>query len=141
MSGYLEARRQEYVEAMRAVSGDGAWTEWCAFFLQGVIEQAAENEAKARAILALYERTKEHVVDLTHSQYAMRAVDYLFQRPIFTAPSFISGAHIPPASAKRILSVLSASGVLRTLRRGRCRRPGVHAFTELLDVAAGKRVV
>ena len=40
MSGYLEARREEYIERMRAVSRTGAWTEWCLFFLQGLIEQA-----------------------------------------------------------------------------------------------------
>ena len=58
MSGYLEANREEYQERLRAVSRDGDWTGWCAFFLQGIREQAAENERKARAILSLYNRVK-----------------------------------------------------------------------------------
>jgi Fic family protein len=46
MSGYPEARREQYVEKMRAVSRDEAWTDWCLFFLEGLIEQASENQAK-----------------------------------------------------------------------------------------------
>jgi Fic family protein len=56
MSGYLEARREQYVDQMRAVSRDGAWTAWCAFFLQGLIEQASDNQSKAQAIIDLHAR-------------------------------------------------------------------------------------
>ncbi|MGH8549823.1 MAG: restriction endonuclease subunit S [Methylococcales bacterium] len=51
MSGYLEANPEEYQERLRAVSRDGDWTAWCAFFLQGVRDQAGDNERKARDIL------------------------------------------------------------------------------------------
>ena len=62
MSGYLEARRDEYIERMRAISRDGAWTEWCAFFLQGLIEQASENQSKAQAILTLQGDSQERQI-------------------------------------------------------------------------------
>jgi Fic family protein len=88
MSGYMEANREEYQERLRAVSRDGDWTGWCAFFLKGVVQQSAENERKARAILTLYNRLKTEVVDLTHSQHSIRAVDFIFESPIFTAPMF-----------------------------------------------------
>jgi Fic family protein len=29
MSGYLEARREQYIEHLRAISRDGVWTHWC----------------------------------------------------------------------------------------------------------------
>lgn len=141
ISGYLEARREAYQERLRAVSREGAWTEWCAFFLEGVVEQAAENEEKARAILLLYERVKNQVVDLTHSQHAIRTVDFLFQHPTFAAPRFVNDALIPAPSAKRILRALRESGLLRTLRVGRGQQPGIHAFPELLNVAEGRRIV
>jgi Fic family protein len=138
MSGYLEAHRDAYQERLRAISGRNAWTEWCVFFLRGVIEQAVENERKARTILSLYEDSKEKIVTLTHSQHAVRALDFLFQQPIFAAPHFVDGSGIPRPSALRILSMLRKFGLLRTLREGKGRRPGIFAFSHLLDVVEGR---
>lgn len=53
-------------------------------FVRGVTEQATVNEAKARSILELYEKIKIQVVELTHSQHSIRAVDYLFNSPVFS---------------------------------------------------------
>jgi len=85
MSGYLKARREQYIQAMRAISRDGAWTEWCIFFLEGLIEQASENQTKAQSILELYQRMSRVVAELTHSQHSGRAVDFLFSRPVFSS--------------------------------------------------------
>jgi Fic family protein len=140
MSGYLERKREEYQERLRAVSCDGDWTAWCVFFLEGVREQAGENERRARAILALYDRIKTQVADLTHSQHTMRAVDFLFQSPIFGAPAFTNYADIPKPTANRILTILRDAGILLTLEEGRGRRAGIYAFRELLNVAEGSEV-
>lgn len=140
MSGYLEKNREEYQARLRAVSRDGDWTAWCAFFLQGIREQAMENERRARAILALYDRVKTQVADLTHSQHAIRAVDFLFQSPIFAAPLFTNHADMPKPTASRILTLLRDAGILVTLEEGRGRRAGIYAFRELLNVAEGCEV-
>jgi Fic family protein len=141
MSGYLETHREAYQEKLRAVSRADAWTDWCAFFLQGVVEQSAENESKARAILELYERVKTQVVDTTHSQHAIRAVDFLFQQPVFSAPVFTEHSVIPKPTAARILTILREMDLLHTLREGKGRRPGIYAFRELLNVAEGRRIL
>ena len=140
MSGYLEAHREEYQERLRAVSSEGDWTGWCAFFLTGVRQQAAENERKARAILALYNRVKAYAVELTHSQHSIRAVDFIFQNPIFMAPHFTRQSRIPKPTAARILMLLRKNELLRTLQKGKGRRPGIYAFKELLNIAEGKEV-
>jgi Fic family protein len=137
MSGYMEAQRDAYQERLRAVSRDGDWTGWCAFFLEGVRQQAAENERKARAILALYNRLKTEVADLTHSQHAMRALDFLFQWPIFEAPMFARYSDMPKPTASRILKLLRDASVLVAIREGRGRRSGIYAFTELINTAEG----
>lgn len=140
MSGYLEAHRDEYQERLRAVSRDGDWTGWCVFFLKGVQQQASENERKAREILKLYERLKTDVVKLTHSQHSIRAVDFIFQSPIFTAPLFTNHSDIPKPTAARILALLREKEVLLTLREGKGRRAGIYAFRELLNIAEGQDV-
>jgi Fic family protein len=140
MSGYLEANRDEYQQRLRAVSSDDDWTGWCVFFLKGIRQQAAENERKAREILKLYARLKDKVAEWTHSQHSIRAVDFIFETPIFTAPSFTNHSRIPKPSAARILAILRDKSVLKSLRAGKGRRAGIYAFRELLNVAEGKEV-
>jgi Fic family protein len=135
MSAYLETNREEYQERLRAVSRDGDWTSWCSFFLQGVVHQSAENAGKARAILTLYNRLKNDMADLTHSQHSIRAVDFLFQTPIFTDFS-----RIPKPTAARILGLLRKKGLLLPVREGRGRRAGVFVFRELVNIAEGKSI-
>jgi Fic family protein len=140
MSGYLEAKREEYQERLRAVSRKNDWTGWCVFFLQGIRQQSGENERKARAILSLYERVKTQVVDLTHSQHSIRALDFIFKAPIFTAPTFIKFSGIPKPTASRILTLLRGEGLFHTVQEGRGRRPGIFVFRELLNIAEGREV-
>lgn len=141
MSGYLEENREEYQESLRAVSRDDAWTDWCIFFLKGITEQATANEMKARSILELYERLKTQVVDLTHSQHSIRAIDFIFNTPMFSTPTFISRSDIPKPTANRILTLLRDEGILATVREGSGRRAALYCFPELLNIAEGKKVL
>jgi Fic family protein len=141
MSGYLESRREQYIERMRAVSRDDEWTEWCAFFLAGLIEQASENQAKAQAILGLHQRMQADIPAITHSQHAGRAVDFLFARPIFSSSHFTEGSQIPKPTALRILGLLRDVGLLRTVREGAGRRPAILAFSQLINIAEGRAVL
>ena len=140
ISAYLEARRDEYYERLLSVSRDGDWTGWCVFFLTALIEQAKENHNKATAILNLYETEKNRVIELTRSQYAIRALDFLFKRPIFTAPAFILETSIPNTTAKRILSILQNNQLLKELRSAEGRKPAMLAFNALINIAEGREV-
>lgn len=140
MSGYFEERRDVYIQRLRDVSAEDAWTEWCAFFLEGVIAQATSNASKARAILTLYERLKGEVIDMTRSQHAIRAVDFLFQRPVFRSTDFTTASEIPKATAARTLRTLNENHVLKMIRRSSGRRPAVYVFPELLNIAEGQDI-
>ncbi|MEW6220637.1 MAG: hypothetical protein AB1634_14060 [Thermodesulfobacteriota bacterium] len=80
------------------------------------------------------------VVELTHSQHALRAVDFLFQRPSLATTHFVEASGIPKPTAKRILILLREAGVLVALREGKGRRAGIYAFRELLNIAEGRTV-
>lgn len=134
MSGYFEANRDEYIERMRIVSRDNDWTQWCVFFLKGIRTQADENEEKARKILELYNKIKIAIAESTHSQHAIKAVDFIFRFPIFTTPLFINGSKIPKTTATRIVNVLADRGFISPLREGKGRRAGIFAFGELLNI-------
>lgn len=140
ISAFFERNRDEYYERLLAVSRDGAWTEWVAFFLKAIVEQAEENQGKARAILQLYETNKTRFQELTHSQYSIQALDFVFQRPFFMSADFVSRAGIPRPTARRILNLLRDNGLLKMIRAGRGRRPGIYVFAELVNIAEGKPV-
>jgi len=140
MSAYLEARRDDYIERMRAVSRDGAWTEWCIFFLEGLIDQARENQSKAEKILALYQSMLAEVARLTHSQHAARATEMLFSHPVFNSPSFSFSSEIPGPTASRILAILRDEGVIRALLPGAGRRATIYVFPDLINIVEGRAV-
>ena len=137
MSGYLEARRDQYIELMRDVSRSGAWTEWCAFFLEGLIAQASENQIKAQAIGSLYQSMLIQVADLTHSEHSARAVDFLFRVPVFATTAFSVGAGIQRKAAERFIPLLRKARILSDVRPAAGNRAAVVAFNELLDIADG----
>lgn len=138
LSEYLEANRGEYYDRLLAISRDGDWTGWCAFFLRGVIAQAESNSRKAVAILALHRERRDWIVEATRSQYAVRALDWMFIRPIFKTPDFVATADIPPQTARGIVRALRDAGMLRELAPSAGRTPAVLAFSELLNIAEGR---
>ncbi|MFA7441125.1 MAG: Fic family protein [Sphingomonadaceae bacterium] len=138
LSEYLEANRDEYYDRMLAISRDDDWSGWAAFFLRGIIAQAEANTRKAQAILALHQEKRDWVVEITRSQYAVRALDWIFQRPIFQTPDFIASAQIPPATARKIIRDLRDNGLLRELVPAAGRAPATFVFSELLNIAEGR---
>lgn len=140
ISAYFEARRDTYYERLLAVSRDGDWTRWCQFFLQAVQSQAEDNLTKTRDILNLYEGMKDQVVNLTRSQYAIRALDWIFERPIFKSTDFVACDVIPRPTARRLLDVLRNNKIVRAIVPGSGRRPTVFVYPTLLNIAEGKEV-
>ncbi len=135
VSEYLERHRDEYYEQLLAVSRDGDWTGWSEFFFRALIAQAEANRAKAQEILALYGARKDWIANVTRSQYAVRALDWIFARPIFKTTDFVATAGIPPGDRyphpSRRARRRNASGA------SPARRPAVLAFPELLNIAEG----
>lgn len=140
ISAYFEANRDQYYERLLAVSRDNDWTGWCVFFLEAIREQAEQNRRKASAILELYNRKKSEVVEQTHSQYAILALDWMFQRPIFSSSDLVKSSSIPKPTASRIIAILREHRMIKELIVGRGRKASVFAFSELLNIAEGRDV-
>ncbi|NCC50615.1 MAG: Fic family protein [Spartobacteria bacterium] len=140
ISAFLEENRDEYYERLLAVSRDGNWSGWCAFFLRALCTQARENEKRASTILELYNAQKTALVALTHSQYTIHALDWIFEKPIFKSNDFVESAGIPAPTARRILSLFRGNDILTTLVEASGRRPATYAFSELLNIAEGHDV-
>ena len=140
ISSFLEANRDEYYEKLLSVSRDNNWTDWCEFFLKALIEQAGVNEKKATSILDLYNEKKSALVELTHSQYSILALDWIFDRPVFKSSDFIKSSEIPAPTARRILSSFRENGILKIFDEAAGRKSAVYGFSELLNIVEGRDV-
>lgn len=140
ISAYFEARRDVYYERLLSVSRDADWTGWCVFFLEALTEQAGENQDKASKILNLYNSERDRVTDLTRSHYAIKAIEFLFARPIFQTSSFVLEAGIPEHTAKKMIKTLRDSGMFSVLKAAKGRQASVLAFRELLNISEGREV-
>ncbi|MCU0660789.1 MAG: Fic family protein [Myxococcota bacterium] len=141
ISAYFEANRDAYYEHLLGVSRDGNWTDWCRFFLEAVRVQAEENQSRATAIIALYNELKLRVVELTHSAYAIPALDWIFSNPIFRSTAFIEGAHVPAPTARRILSIFKKELILQELSRSKGSRAAAYVCPRLLNLASSEGAV
>lgn len=134
MSGYLEERRDEYIDKMRKVSASNEWTDWIAFFLGALEAQAQQNLQKAEEIRELYEKMKGRFREVLSSQWSTPALDFMFTRPIFRNNIFTSRSGIPAATAHRFARILAEQGLLQTLVPAAGRRPALYSFEPLLTV-------
>ncbi len=134
ISAYFESHREAYYDGLLAVSRDNDWTGWCQFFLESVRQQAENDLTKCEEIIKLYNDMKSHIIELAHSQYAIYALDWIFERPTFRSTDFVAKVNIPNATARRILNRLSESEILNIIFEGRGSKAAIFAFTRLLNI-------
>ncbi|MBU1118604.1 Fic family protein [Patescibacteria group bacterium] len=134
LSAYFERNRDDYYDRLSGISKENAWEEWIIYFLNAVIEQSQINIKKAKSIHELYDHKKIKIVDLTHSQFAIKTLDFIFSFPIFNSSQFVKKSRIPRASAARILGILERGGVINVAEKGSGKRPTIYTFPKLLSI-------
>lgn len=134
ISGYFDDHKDEYIDRMRDVSANGAWTEWIIFFLDAIEQQAMRNLSQAEAIRSLYEEMKEIFRELLSSRWSTAALDFMFSRPVFRNNVFTGKSNIPPQTAHRFTRILSENGLITTLEASAGRRPAMYSFEPLLNL-------
>jgi len=140
LSEYLEAHRDTYYARLLGISQTGDWQAWLDFFLTAVIEQAKANSTRVHDILSLYDEMKKRIADLLRTHHAVRVLDALFDRPIFSASDFVERTGISKPTAARYLSILSDHQILHVTRTSAGARSAVYMFRELLNRAEGREV-
>lgn len=134
ISGYLESNRDEYYDRLKEITDNNKWEEWINFFLKAITIQSKENIDKAKQILELYNSMKQKIVESTHSQYALQALDALFTTPVFSTTHFQKNSNIPKPSSARIINSLKEEAIIHTIKEGRGNQPSVYVFDKLLQI-------
>ena len=137
ISGYLEEKRDDYIDLMRAVSEHDDWTSWIIFFLEALEAQANRNLQTAEEIRTLYEAMKVTFREVLSSRWSTTALDFVFGRPIFYNTTFTGRSGIPAQTAHRFSNVLAEKGLLKVLSPASGRRSAVYAFEPLLKIVRG----
>lgn len=137
VSDYFETHKTEYIDRLRAVSQNGEWSEWAAFFCTALHSQAEANLSKIREIKAHYEEMREIFRDLLRSRWSPDALDYIFANPIFRNNRFKRNAGIPPQTANTFTKKLVDAELLSVVVPPSGRAPGMYAFRSLLGIVSG----
>lgn len=149
LSHYFKRHRQSYYDHLQSVRDRGAWEEWVAFFLRGVIEVAAEATDTARRILQLREQNRTAItVQLGRAAgNGHRVLESLFDRPIVSVNDVRQMTGTSFAAANNLVSRLVHLGVLSEMtgyaRNRRFRyAPYIALFSDTApdDTAAQGRV-
>lgn len=143
LSEYLENHREEYYQRLKAISAEGDWNGWIAFFLQAIVIQASQNSARVTAIQALYEEMKLAIQSATRSQYTMQVLDAIFSKPIFRVADLaqqLKDSGIHEKTTPGLLRQMKDAGILLELKPGSGRRSATLCFPRLINLAEGREV-
>ena len=115
LSTYLKRHQAQYYRLLLAVSREGAWGEWIAFFLRGLGEQAGDAYARGKRLVALRRRYLKMLRMDKQPASMVQLVDRLFLSPYITANHIAEKLRITPATARKQVMRLEAMGIVREI--------------------------
>jgi Fic family protein len=133
LSLYFKQHRDAYYDHLQRVRTEGAWEDWLAFFLEGVIAVAGSATETARQIRQLVEHDREAIHGVGRGAASALRVHELAGRRVVLAASSTSallGLSVPTVNAA--FARLQDAGILREVT-GR-RRGRVFVYAAYLDL-------
>jgi Fic family protein len=119
VSPWFEQRREQYQDALLALSCDGEWDSWIAFFAAGVAASASESQKKVEGLVALQADMRLTVQDARKRGTAERLAADLVGRPYVTGPMVADMYNLSDQGAMNAIRTLVELGILEpALSRG-----------------------
>lgn len=116
------------------MSLSGSWNEWIEYFLTAIKEQTSKNIKLATEILKLHSNLKQKIMEITGSKYAIKILDLLFEKPVFSSKHFRDSLDAKPPVVKCNLDKLAAGKIIELVEKGAGTRPSVYRFSALFKV-------
>jgi Fic family protein len=133
LSLYFKAHRKRYYELLQNVRDTGDWESWITFFLEGVVETAAQATQTARQLNALFEIDGEKVARLGRPAASTSRVHELLQkRPLLSIPAATKELALSEPTVAKAMQHLVSLGIVREVTGKRRRR--VFAYVRYLDI-------
>lgn len=117
LSHFLKRHRTRYYDYLQAVRDEGAWEPWLKFFLTGVAEVANEASETARKIVTMREEHRERIIETLGrgTANALRFLETLYQRPIFSVATVSDTLAISAQAANTLTDKLVELGLVREI--------------------------
>jgi len=115
LSPYFESNRQAYYDLLLEVSERGAWEEWLNFFLTAVKIQADDAILRINEMMELKEDYRAKMQSKRGSPGLFKAIDFLFEKPVFSANQLAKELGTNFARAQRYISSLKQAGIIREI--------------------------
>ena len=128
LSGYLNSRRDTYIDLMYRVSSEDTLDRWVSFISEALYEQARSTATTVEALLEYKGRLKSMAEDINES----RTVDLMFRNPYLNSKDLVDGLGVSVPTANRILSRFESLDVLHEVT-GR-KRHRLYCATGVLDL-------
>jgi Fic family protein len=122
LSAFFESHRDDYYRHLLAVSREGAWEAWIAYFLRGVREQARDAALTAKRLLDLQQEYRRRLSAKRLSKITLSLLDALFLNPVTTAPRVRDRFQVNFRTAQGAIDDLVEIGVLREVTGQRRNR-------------------
>lgn len=133
LSLYLKQHREVYYQHLQTVRTDGAWEEWLAFFLDGVIEVAESTTATTARIVALIEHDRRRIAELGRgAATALRLHEVVARSVVVRPPRAAAELELSEPPVYQAARRLEELGVLREVT-GR-QRNRIYAYDAYLAI-------
>lgn len=115
LSAYFERHRDEYYRRLLAVSQEGDWSGWLAFFLRGVTEQSQDAVRRSQTLLTLRQTYRDQFQSARASALLLQLVDSLFDMPYLSVSGAARTLDVTFRTASLHVHRLVEAGVLEEL--------------------------
>lgn len=131
LSLYLKQNRTDYYDHLQRIRTDGAWEEWLAFFLRGVIEVAEATTSTTQQLVQMIERDRQAIHGLGRgAATALRVHDLAIRFVVLRAPAAARTLDLSDPPVYAAIRRLEDAGILREVT-GR-ERGKLYAYDEYL---------
>jgi len=131
LSAFFEATRQDYYNALRAVTEQAAWEAWLEYVLNGVARQSEDALRRAERINQKLAAWRLQVAGLS-SKVATVLVDKLAANPYLTVKKAAQEIGVAFTTVQRAVEKLQRLSVLKQTSEG--KRDRVYCATALLKI-------
>jgi len=133
LSLYLKRNRTDYYDHLQAIRHDGEWEAWLRFFLEGVVEVANSATETTRQIVAMIERDRNTIHQLsTTASTPLRLHDYAIWRILVRPPAVAKALEVSDPTAYKAVEQLEGAGILNEITGKNWGK--VYAYTEYLAI-------
>ena len=135
LSPVFEARKEEYIDRMYAVSRYGDWEGWIIFFLSVMRDSAKEAVQIAEKILDLQARYRHQMQQARRSANVLTIIDFLFEQPVVSIPIVKAHLDVTYRAAQKNIEMLMAENIVTEIP-GRSN-PRLFVARDIIQIISG----